>query len=197
MIAMRRPRPVVAAALAAAVASGCVLHGRHHYASYVGNGALVGAGALFLADRGSGCPDGPDGMCSSDSPPIRTNDLIGGTLVVAGVIGVVLTVLDHDSRRDDRPAPPPPLRPTVPAAAFPPAPASAPAVDPSLAAVRDLTDQARDEARLGHCDTVVGLGERVFQLAPAFHAQVFVRDPVIARCLPPPGPPGGSTGAAR
>jgi hypothetical protein len=171
---MARARPALAAAsIAAVLAGGCVIHGRYHAASYVGNGALVAAGALVLADHQAGCVASPNGECPASDVPVHTSDLIGGSLLVAGAVGIVLAALDRGAPADARPAPPTPL----PAG---PAPAAG---APDLAPVRE---QARAEADLGHCAAVVALGERVFQLAPSFHALVFVRDPVIAPCLTAP-----------
>jgi hypothetical protein len=46
-----------------------------------------------------------------------------------------------------------------------------------------LTRQAAASARGGDCATIVRIAATVEQIDAAFHATVFVHDPVIARCL--------------
>ena len=47
---------------------------------------------------------------------------------------------------------------------------------------RQLTDQARAAAKAGTCATVAARSRQVAALDPAYHRDVFVRDPDIARC---------------
>ncbi len=85
-------------------------------------------------------------------------------------------------------ASPPPPPPPKPAAPKKPAPAQiavdddAPATRATRAQLQELTIQARAAAKAGDCATVAARSRQVGALDAAYHRDVFVRDPDIARC---------------
>ncbi len=87
------------------------------------------------------------------------------------------------------PAPPPPApRPQVRPAeiAVDDAPTATPPPPPTAATRRaqaaQITAQAKAAAKSGACTTIAARSKQVAELDPAYHRDVFVRDPDIARC---------------
>lgn len=82
------------------------------------------------------------------------------------------------------PAPPPPPRPQVRPAEI--AADDAPTAPPTAATRRaqavQITAEAKAAAKSGACTTIAARSKQVAELDPAYHRDVFVRDPDIARC---------------
>jgi hypothetical protein len=93
--------------------------------------------------------------------------LPSGALLISGVIGA-LTASSPDAK----------LPPDT----------AAPASEPDPEAV-SLTARARMAADAGQCDGVQRMQPRVQRADPAYYQEVFLADPVIARCLAQTQPP--------
>ena len=156
---------VVATALATG-STGCIVHGRARPLAYAGDATLIVAGGFLLHTPESLCSN-PLSHCGlAPDYDTRTLDLIGGTLLAIGAVGLALQ-LSHDLQPE---ASPEPVEPPLP----PPS---------DVDDVRVLTADAKQAAQAGACSDVRNLGHRVRDVDPIYFRRVFRVDVDIQTCL--------------
>ena len=164
-------RTLAAALVGTLVLPACVVRGKYRTLGYVGNGALIAVGGTIAITEGTGCDLTPDGgACRNSGYQIRTQALIGGSLLVLGAVGLALQILGHDHA------------PTEADVADGGPPGTIPPVSRGDDVV-SLSRRAIYEARLGHCAAAVDLGHQVFKLAPAYFENVLSHDRDMTGCL--------------
>lgn len=164
MLFRTRALATLTAAALVAPTGGCIMHGRAKALAYVADGAMIVTGGILLRKAEATCSN-PLDHCPAPDYDTRTLDLMGGTLIAAGAIGLALQ-LSNDLQPE---AAPQYAEPEV--------------IHHDSLDVRVLTADAKQSAQAGACADVRNLGHRVAAIDPVYYRNVFRQDADIRFCI--------------